>query len=180
VVSPLYAQNTPDAATHSQTQNQSSADPRSKPKIHKTWTDDDIRSLRTPSDQYEESANPKKSTSASPAPEKPASGGATPSQQNAETSGLKVPDNAEAVEQLIQTTEEDIRRKQSVLEKAFADMASAESDLEKSELKTTVEVSKVDLDVSNNDLKLLQARLAQLKSNPSPSAHPDKTPDETP
>jgi hypothetical protein len=49
-------------------------------------------------------------------------------------------------------------------------MASAETDLERSQLKSTVEISKTDLEVSNNDLKLLQARLAQLKSNPSPAA----------
>jgi hypothetical protein len=176
VVSPLYAQN----ATESAIQRQSSTDPKSKPNVHKTWTDDDIKSLRTPSDRYEESVNQKTGTSATPAQVKPASGSATPSQQNAETSGLKLPDNADAVEQLIQKTEQDIRRKQSVLERASADMANAGSDLERSELKSTVEISRVDLDVSNNDLKLLQGRLAQLKSNPSPSAHPDKTPDETP
>jgi hypothetical protein len=173
-VSPLYAQNGPESAIQGQTQNpgksQSSIDAKSKPKVYKTWTDDDIKSLRTPSDQYEESVNQKNATSASPAQEKVASGRATPSQQTTETSGLKLPDNADAVEQLIQKTEQDIRMKQSVLAKASADMASAETDLERSQLKSTVEISKTDLEVSNNDLKLLQARLAQLKSNPSPAA----------
>ena len=184
MVSPLYAQNAPESAIQSQTQNpsqsQSSADAKSKPKVHKTWTDDDIKSLRPLSDQYEESVNQKSASSASPAQEKVSSGGATSSQQTTETSGLKLPDNADALEQLIQKTDQDIRRKQSVLDKASADMASAESDLERSQLKSTVEISKTDLEVSNNDLKLLQARLAQLKSNPPPAAHPDKTPDETP
>lgn len=184
IVSPLYAQNAPESAIQSQTQNpsqsQSSADAKSKPKVHKTWTDDNIKSLRPLSDQYEASVNQKSATSAAPAQEKVSSGGATSSQQTTETSGLKLPDNADAVEQLIQKTEQDIRRKESVLDKASADMASAESDLEKSQLKSTVEISKTDLEVSNNDLKLLQARLAQLKSNPPPAAHPDKTPDETP
>lgn len=173
-VSPLYAKNGPESSVQGQTQNpnqsQSSADAKSKPQAHKTWTDDDIKSLRTPSDQYAESGNQRDERSASPAQEKVASGRPAPTQQTTETSGLKLPDNADAVERLIQKTEQDIRMKQSVLAKASADMASAETDLERSQLKSTVEISKTDLEVSNNDLKLLQARLAQLKSNPSRAA----------
>lgn len=182
MVSPLYAQNAPESAVQGQTQNPSqslsSADAKSKPKVHKTWTDDDIKSLRPPSDRYEESINQKSAPSASPAQERVSSSGATSSPQTTVTSELKLPDNADAVEQLIQKTEQDIRRKQSVLDKASADMASAESDLERSQLKSTVEISKTDLEVSNNDLKLLQARLGQLKSNPPPSAQPEKTSNE--
>ena len=136
MVSPLYAQNAPESAIQGQTQNpsqsQSSADAKSKPKVHKTWTDDDIKSLRPLSDQSEASVNQKSATSPSPAQEKVSSSGATSSLQTTETSGLRLPDNEDAPEQLIQKTDQDIRRKQSVLDKASADMASAESEDRKS------------------------------------------------
>jgi chromosome segregation ATPase len=172
VFCPLHAQNAPRTTI----QSKNSTDSKAKPKARKVWTNDNITSLRTPADEYQEWADEKNtgaSASAEPQKSSPASG--APGRQNAATNEVSLPDNVEAVEQQIQKTEQEIRRKQSVLDEASAAVASAGSDLERSELQSNVEGAKLDLDTSNDELKQLQARLAQLKSNRPPDSEPAKT-----
>jgi len=169
VLGPVSAQTTSESAPSPTAQH--SSDAKTDQKSPRVWTNDDITRLRTPADNYMDqkaNAEPESATA-----RKIASACAGSDQQKAATDGSSLPDNADAVEKLIAKTEEDIDRKQSVLRKASADAASAGSDLQRSELKSNEEIDKADLDASNDQLKRLQARLAQLKSKSAPE--PNKT-----
>lgn len=138
----------------------------SNQKIPRVWTNDDITSLRTPADDYQEK---EATTRSAPATEqKIASDKTSPSQPQAGAHPRSLSDDLDTVEKLIAKTEEDVRRKRSILNKASAEAASAGTDLQRSELKSTEEVSKVDLADSEEQLKLLQARLNELKSKHAP------------
>lgn len=161
---PVSAQTTSESAPSPTARH--SSDAKTNPKSPRVWTNDDITSLRTPADNYiNKKANAKPESAAA---QKIASGSAGSDQQKAAMDGSSLPDNADAAEKLIAKTEEDIDRKQSVLRKASTDAASAGSDLRRSELKSNEEIAMADLDASNDQLKRLQARLAQLKSKSAP------------
>lgn len=161
---PLWAQSTlkPASSVHEQAPNSQ----KSNAKSARVWTNDNIASARTPADIYkdeEESATqkPAEKTAAKPQNNNPAAHGDS-GRQAAGASSL--PDNTDAVEALIQQTNEEIGRKQAALDKASADVASAGSDLERSELKSNEEIAQTDLNASKDELQLLRNRLVQLKT----------------
>jgi hypothetical protein len=175
---PLPAQTTSESAPSAQAQR--SADQKSRPKAGRTWTNDDLTSLRTTADTYKD----QRDSVAKKPPETSTSethkNALSPGEQPAAASDVSLPDNTDAVEALIQRTEEDIHRKQGVFDEASADVVRAGSDLERSVLQSNVQIAKVDVDSSKDELKLLRARVAQLKSKSTPASEPTKTSSDTP
>ena len=140
-----------------------------KPRPKKTWTEDDVTSLRKPWDKYEdEKALAAQSSATASASAKqqsavPPSAGGSASQTRA-SSDPSLPKTNEEAEAQIHEKEAEIRQKQQVLDKSSRDLESADNDFDRSALKSNVEIAKVDLETSKDDLKQLQARQAELKS----------------
>lgn len=163
---PLAAQTVTEKPAAAQAQ--PSSEPAHKSKATRTWTDDNITSLRTPADMHmaNKAAEAEKAAadSQSEAQKKAAGSGANACQLGAKNCAPQLPDKPEAVEALIAKTEQDINRKGKTVEQASVDARQATNETDRSAMESNLEIAKVDLQASKDDLKLLQARLAQLKS----------------
>jgi len=179
---PLAAQTTSERPPAAETQQ--SSEPAKKPKASRTWTDDTITSLRTPADLYMSSkaaeAENAAADSQSDAQKKASGSAADACRPPATNCASQLPDKPEAVEALIAKTEQDIRRKGDALDQASFNVRQATSDLERSALESNVEIAKTDLQASKDELKLLQARLAQLKSKSGIATTPAEVPAKSP
>jgi len=175
---PLAAQTTSERPPAAETQQ--SSEPAKKTKSTRTWTDDTIISLRTPADTYiaKKAAESEKAASDSLLEEqkKTSASTADPCQPPGTNCAPQPTDKPEAVEALIAKTEQDIRRKGDALDQASFNVRQATSDLERSALESNVEIAKTDLQASKDELKLLQARLAQLKSKSGIASTPAEVP----
>lgn len=181
LVGTIFAQTAQESAPSAKVQH--SVSQSDKQKVPRTWTNDDITTLRTPADAYAD----REDSSAQKAPAKSGSGtkqttAAPPSATSSpvDHAGSPLPDNTEAVEALIQKTEADLQRKQQVLDQANADEDQAKTDLERSVLRSNVDLDKDDLSYSQEDLKRLQARLAELKSKNTGASEATKPSQATP
>ena len=173
----------PFASAHAQTsqssetpvQGQSSSSAQEKPKPKKTWTDDDVKSLRKPWDNYGDvaaqspaGASAKQSTAA---PGNAASSGS----HTTAPSDPSLPKTNEEAEKRIHEKEAEIQQKQQVLDKAAQDVESADNDIDRSALKSNMQIAKVDLEMSKDDLKKLQARQAELRPEASTQRGSEQT-----
>jgi hypothetical protein len=181
LVSTGFAQGAQESAPSAKDQHSSSQS--SEKKVARTWTNDDVTTLRTPADahmdQEDSSAQKAAAESASGTKQTTAAPPSAASNQ-IDHAGSPLPDNKEAVEALIQKTEVDLQRKQKVLDQANADVDQAKTDLERSSLRSNVDLDKEDLSYSQEDLKSLQARLAELKSKNAGASEATKPSQATP
>jgi hypothetical protein len=179
---PLAAQTASEKPPAAQTE--ASSESAKKTKAGRTWTDDTITSLRTPADTYMVNKVAEAEKAAPDAQAEghiKASGSAADPCQPPPTKGApQLPDKPEAVEALIAKTEQDVRRKGEALDQAAFAVRRATSDMERSALESNVEIAKTDLQASKDDLKLLQARLAQLKSKSGTASVSDDGPAKSP
>jgi hypothetical protein len=165
-LAPARAQTSQGSVTPVQGPSSSSAQEKPRPK--RTWTEDDVTSLRKPWDNYEyekalaAQSSATASTSAKQQSAVPPSAGST--SQTRASSDPSLPKTNEEAEAQIHEKEAEIRQKQQVLDKSSRDLESADNDFDRSALKSNVEIAKVDLETSKDDLKQLQARQAELKS----------------
>lgn len=159
------------ASAHAQTSHgpetpvsgQSSSSTQEKPKPKKTWTDDDVKSLRKPWDNYEDvAAQSPAGTSAKQSAAAPGNAASSASHTTA-PSDPSLPKTNEEAEKRIHEKEAEIQQKQQVLDKAAQDLENADNDIDRSALKSNGQIAKVDLEMSKDDLKKLQARQAELR-----------------
>ena len=175
LLAPAHAQTSQGPGTPVQEQSSSSAQEKPRPK--KTWTDDDVKSLRKPWDNYEEDKALAAHSSAE-ASAKHQSAAAAPAASSGSRTNVSsdpsLPKNSEEAQRRIHEKEEEIRQKQQVLDKSSQDLEGADNEIDQSALKSNVEIAKVDLETSKDDLKKLQARQAELGPKvaaPSGSEH---------
>ena len=140
---------------------------REKPRPKKTWTEDDVKSLRKPWDNYEEEKALAARSSAEASTKQRSALAATASGSGSErtaSSDPSLPKTSEEAKRRISETEAEIHQKQQVLDKSSQDLEGGDNDIDRSALKSNVEIAKVDLETSKDDLKKLQARQAELTS----------------
>ena len=136
-----------------------------KPKAGRVWTNEDVTELRTPADTYADQKASAKQTSSDPSSESgPASSSIHASSDPHAEAAKSLPNDPGVIEALIQKTDEDIRRKQKVVDDAVTQAVRATNDLERSALESNVQIAKVDVDSSKDELKILQDKLVELKA----------------
>jgi hypothetical protein len=150
---------------------------KTNPKRGHVWTNDDLSSLRSPADvDAEQKISTNQSAPApfsSGPPKDKSSGTGNSSQQGIAENSL--PNDVDAVQALIKKSQEDIVRKQKVVDDAVIAAGEANSSLERSALESNVEIANVDLGFSRDELKLLQAKLAELKAKAGSGTHEDSS-----
>jgi len=164
-LAPAHAQTSQDPGNSVQGQSSSSA--REKPRPKKTWTEDDVKNLRKPWDNYEEEKALAAQSSAATSAKQQSALAATASGSGSETttsSDPSLPKTSEEAKRRIYEKAAEIHQKQQVLDKSSQDLESGDNDIDRSALKSNVEIAKVDLETSKDDLKKLQARQAELTS----------------
>jgi hypothetical protein len=162
---PAHAQTSQGSGTSDQGQSSSFAQEKPRPK--KTWTEDDVKSLRKPWDNYEEDKALAARSSAVASAKQRSAVAATASGSGSETttsSDPSLPKTSDEAKRRIYEKEAEIHQKQQVLDKSSQDLESGDNDIDRSALKSNVEIARVDLETSKDDLKKLQARQAKLTS----------------
>lgn len=162
---PAHTQTSQEPGTSAQGQSSSSAQEKPKPK--KTWTEDDVKSLRKPWDNYEDVAAPSSAGASAKQPSAVAKTAASSGGQTTASSDPSMPKTNEEAERRIHEKEAEIQQKQKVLDKSSQDLESADNDIDRSALKSNVVIAEVDLETSKDDLKKLQARQAELRPKPT-------------
>ncbi len=143
-------------------------------KRRKVWTNDDVVSLRTPTDNYLVEKEAREAAEAEAA----AKSAAQPKSIVEAPAEIKLPTSIEETQLLIKNKEQDITDAQTSLVSLNAELATVPEEQKKAKQKE-IEIVAAELDRARNELKVLQSHLVELHKPPAsqpPAAPPPPPP----
>jgi len=141
-----------------------------KPKAKRVWTNDDVTTLRQPSDVYEEEKR-QQAEEAAKAKEKAAAGGAA-AQKPASREDKILPKTLEEAEKLVAGKLYEIEQENEYIERLRSEFAEATTDAARAAHQKRLDAAIALLEESNAELKKIDGRLQELRSNPPAPGQP--------
>ena len=138
-----------------------------KPKAKKVWTNDDVTTLRRPSDDYEEAKRKQaeEAAKAAQAKEKAAPGeAAVPKPMSREERIL--PKTLEEAEKRVAGKAYEIGQEQEYIERLRSELAEATTDAARAAHQKRIDAALALLEESQAELKLIDTRLQEFRANP--------------
>jgi len=146
-----------------------------KPKAKRVWTNDDVTTLRQPSDVYEEEKRLKAEEAAAKAKEKPAAEG-TAAQKPMSREERILPKTLEEAEKRVAGKLYEIGQEQEYIERLRSEFAEAKTDEARAAHQKRLDAALALLEESQEEFKKIDARLQEFRANPSaPTAPEDAT-----
>jgi hypothetical protein len=146
-----------------------------KPKAKRVWTNDDVTTLRQPSDVYEEEKRLKAEEAAAKAKEKPAAEG-TAAQKPMSREERILPKTVEEGEKLVAGKLYEIEQEQEYIDRLRSEFAEAKTDEARAAHQKRLDAAIALLEESQGELKQIDARLQEFRANPpapAPTAAPE-------
>jgi len=137
-----------------------------KPKAKRVWTNDDVTTLRQPSDVYEEEKRLIAEEAAAKAKEKPAAGGAAAQKPMSREERI-LPKTLEEAEKRVAGKVYEIEQEQEYIERLRSEFAEATTDEARAAHQKRLDAAIALLEESNAELKKIDARLQEFRANPS-------------
>jgi uncharacterized small protein (DUF1192 family) len=137
-----------------------------KPKPRKVWTEDDLASIRKPWDVYQdqEAQSSERNTQIAARPDG-AQVPATTDSKSTLSDGSPIPETVQNIEARISTVQQEILQITSNLAATKQAYRDATDDLQRSKLRTDIDLIQGELQENTNDLDVLQARLEAQKKD---------------
>lgn len=142
-----------------------------KPKAKRVWTNDDVTTLRQPSDVYAEEKRLKAEEAAAKAKEKPAAGGAA-AQKPVSREDKILPKTLEEAEKRVAGKVYEIEQEQEYIERLRSEFAEATTDEARAAHQKRLDAALALLEESQSELKKIDARLQEFRANPPAPAAP--------
>ena len=142
-----------------------------KPKAKKVWTNDDVTTLRQPSDVYEEEKRMKAEEEAAKAKEKPAAGDAAAQKPMSREERI-LPKTLEEAEKLVAGKLYEVEQEQEYIDRLRSEFAEATTDAARAAHQKRLDAALALLEESQAELKKIDARLQEFRANPPAPAAP--------
>jgi chromosome segregation ATPase len=137
-----------------------------KPKAKRVWTNDDVTTLRQPSDAYEEEKR-QQAEAAAKAKEKAAAGGASDAAQQPVSREDKIlPKTLEEAEKRVAAKVYEVGQEQEYIERLRSEFAEATTDEARAAHQKRLDAAIALLEESQAELKKIDARLQEFRANP--------------
>lgn len=140
-----------------------------KPKAKRVWTNDDVTTLRQPSDVYEEEKRKKADEEAAKAKEKAAAGStaADAAKQKPESpEEAFLPKTVEEAEKLVAAKQYEIGQQYEAIDLVKKEQAQATTDASRAAFQKRIDELTANLEESVAEMKAVDARLKELKAKP--------------
>jgi hypothetical protein len=141
-----------------------------KPKAKKVWSNDDVTALRQPSDVYQEEKR-QQAEEAAKAKEKAAAGAAA-AEKPASREDKILPKTLEEAEKRVAGKLYEIEQENEYIERLRSELAEATTDAARAAHQKRLDAAIALLEESNAELKKIDGRLQELRSNPPAPAQP--------
>ncbi len=141
-----------------------------KPKAKRVWTNDDVTTLRQPSDAYEEEKR-QQAEDAAKAKEKAAAGGAA-AQKPVSREDKILPKTLEEAEKRVAGKVYEIEQEQEYIDRLRSEFAEATTDAARAAHQKRLDAALALLEESQAELKKIDARLQEFRANPPAPAPP--------
>ena len=143
-----------------------------KPKAKRVWTNDDVTTLRQPSDVYEEEKR-QQAEAAAKAKEKAAAGGASDAAQKPMSREERIlPKTLEEAEKRVAGKLYEVGQEQEYIDRLRSEFAEATTDEARAAHQKRLDAAIALLEESNAELKKIDARLQEFRANPPAPAQP--------
>lgn len=150
-----------------------------KPKVKKVWTNDEVTTLRKPSDEYEE-AKRKQAEEEAKAKQKEVADKTAPQSADEKQKNKPedfLPKTVEDAEKMIAAKQYEISQQYEAIDLVKQEMANAKSDASRAAFQKRIDQLTATLEESVAEMKAVDARLKELKAKaPAPAKPPTPQP----